>query len=238
MTDRSISNGLVMVRDAIAVLAGILIAFGLDAWWGHVQNTRAADEAVSHVLAEFEYNAPVLRRIIEGNEGQDAATKALQTLGPAGVRSIEPDSLRTLIKRSTSAGTFDPSVGATNAAIASGVLRESGMNRLARELEAWQAALEDVREEAGVQIQAFYDFHQANVAAGTLSSLIAIREDGDEEAIPQVAEALTKPGLLREQHANMAMSVRWNTAELRRIETQLGQVLAAIAELRPPTTGR
>lgn len=70
MTDGRVPRFTALVREALAVLAAILAAFALDAWWDDRVERGAMFEALQTVAMEVERNLAALDSTIEYNEDQ------------------------------------------------------------------------------------------------------------------------------------------------------------------------
>jgi hypothetical protein len=100
------------IRDVVLIVASILIAFGLDAWWNSRQVADSTSSVRAALLAEFRANLDGLvndsARLADARE---AALGLLVLFSPS-PRELEADSVRLLINRSFSVSRgFTPTVG-------------------------------------------------------------------------------------------------------------------------------
>jgi hypothetical protein len=56
------------VREVVVVSLGILVAFGIDAWWGGTQDRREAESLFTAVVDELRLNAERLDRTVPGHD--------------------------------------------------------------------------------------------------------------------------------------------------------------------------
>lgn len=70
MTDGRVPRFAALVREAAAVLAAILIAFALDAWWDERVEQRDMLEALDAVATELQRNVEEIRSSREYNTGR------------------------------------------------------------------------------------------------------------------------------------------------------------------------
>ena len=70
MTDGRVPRFGALVREALAVLAAILVAFALDAWWDERKEQEAMYEALETVALEVERNLDLIDETIGYNQGQ------------------------------------------------------------------------------------------------------------------------------------------------------------------------
>jgi hypothetical protein len=158
--------------DALVVVASILAAFSLDAWWDHRQERAAVAEDLANVAEELqlnrqdiEFGLDIMRRAGTGSEL--LATAILEAMGQSTV-SV-PDTVTFWAFQSV---TFDPSLGAVDALLASGRLRQVDDPKLRMALAGLRDKVRDAVEE---QIRA--------------TRMI------DEQVIPAFAELGFNPGI-------------------------------------------
>ena len=137
-----------LAAEGVVVVASILIAFALDAWWAErqLQQEIAEDLAiVEYELAEnirlAQLTIEIMERAVEANETLIAALEA------------QPDSANVEAAASTLfwgifvSPTFDPSLGGIDAWIAAGRLAGIDSPELRQRLASVRGKVEDVREE-------------------------------------------------------------------------------------------
>lgn len=137
-----------LMLEGVVVVASILIAFALDAWWDdrQLQQETAEDLAiVQFELAEnirlVQVTMDIMNQVVEANTALIAKLMA------------QPDSAMVEIEDTTlfwglfSNPTFDPSLGGTDAWIGAGRLGGLGSPALRQRLASVRGKVEDVVEE-------------------------------------------------------------------------------------------
>lgn len=82
-----------MVREALSVLAAILVAFALDAWWDELRERRTMLDALDAVAVELDRNVAELDSTVVRNERQAALVYEFLELGPGEVGVAAPEDL-------------------------------------------------------------------------------------------------------------------------------------------------
>ncbi len=135
-----------LLRETGAVLAAILVAFGLDAWWeGQVQRSEAL-EALAAVRTELTANLAQLDSVIEGNGAALEGLARYIALTPADIDTLPDEELRALLG-GMEIKTVTPELGALNAFLAGGYLPELESNETRSGLAGLPAAFGDLGEE-------------------------------------------------------------------------------------------
>jgi hypothetical protein len=136
-----------LLAEGMVIVASILIAFGLDAWWGS-RNGRAQERALLVALAQdFGTARDDLHDVTRAHETVLASMVRLLTYTEAGV---VPDSERaqvdTVLSRVFIRRTFDPPMGTVETILSSGRLDIIRNQDLVAELTRWTAAVRDFNE--------------------------------------------------------------------------------------------
>ena len=146
-TDRQ-SIGRVL-RDGFVVVASILIAFSLDAWWDGVQLKREVEEELLGVdreiatnMALVEYEIDFMSRIVSSG----AALLELMRAEPDAASVVAADTLAWFAFGGASP-TLDASTGSLEAMIASGRLQAVESTELRAHLAALHSRVQDAVEE-------------------------------------------------------------------------------------------
>jgi len=137
-----------LIWEGLVVVASILIAFALDAWWDSNNDAAALRLELMGVAQELSDNRAALAERVEGHRLQISSITELLVLqaGSAGSGSVEvSDSI--LFRAAVTSPTTDPSAGALAAMIASGRISLVRDVELRRFLAAFQTRVEDVRED-------------------------------------------------------------------------------------------
>jgi len=133
--------------EASAIVAGILIAFAIDAWWEERQEDRWQREQLAAIRDEFEANLESLGRVVRMDEG--IAENISELLAEARPREIGATfeipsaTLASLIHWRTS----DISTGSLDALLASGRLGDIDNDTIRLKLAEWPSNVHDVQED-------------------------------------------------------------------------------------------
>ena len=98
--------------EGLFVLASILLAFWIDAWWDDQQAVRLQAEVLSAVAVEVQENHESLERDIILAEERQASIDAFFRLSPNSVPDISSDSVGGWLRRLMNAPTYEPILGA------------------------------------------------------------------------------------------------------------------------------
>jgi hypothetical protein len=137
--------------EAVAIVASILFAFAIDAWWSERQLAAEDQELLSQLKLEFETNSALL----EDKRSQHVQTlSALRNLLAAtGPRPEDKSHSASEIKRdlylSLGWSTFDPQRGVLDSIIQSGKLGIIRSDQLRTNLASWPALIQDFAEGEG-----------------------------------------------------------------------------------------
>jgi hypothetical protein len=136
-----------LLIEAVAIVASILLAFSIDAWWDERADRSAERAAVDRLIAEYESNLSLLAVDEDTHQKALAATAQLLAMtGPDPQLLADTAAAGTIMVACLTNPKFSPAQGATDALIASGELRLIGDTQLQAMLTQWHAASEDVRE--------------------------------------------------------------------------------------------
>lgn len=135
------------VAEGVVIVASILLAFGIDAWWADVQERKEEEVVLRALETEFRENLAELRAV------HDVQARYAQELGelvslvvsqPEGSSlQVEDSELRPLI----SFRTADPATGTLSTLLASGRIDLIQSEELQQALAGWPAVVEDVAED-------------------------------------------------------------------------------------------
>lgn len=139
--------------EAIAIVASILIAFAIDAWW---QGQLEADEEQQILVSlkdEFEtHRATLVTAEERWTRRETSIARLLQAIATGDIPP--PSVMDTLLDDWSYPGTWDPGSGARDALIASGRLELIDNLDLRNHLSEWQSIVDEVRdnEQSGRQM--------------------------------------------------------------------------------------
>ena len=127
------------------MLASILIAFWIDAWWDDQQDVRLQDEVLAAVAVEVQENHESLERDLVLAEERQASIDAFFRLSPNAVPDISPDSVDSWLISLMNAPTYEPILGASLLLIETPTLDTDGI--AARTLvNQWLRSLADAED--------------------------------------------------------------------------------------------
>ena len=124
-------------RDVVLIVASIMIAFALDAWWDGLGERRAQSEQIATLRSEF---VTARGSLVSQAEALDASGQAtndlLRLMGPQ-APSPDPDTVLSLLQRSFNVGTSVPRQTALDRALASDNPLIMANDSLTRMLGSW-----------------------------------------------------------------------------------------------------
>ena len=129
------------------IVASILLAFGIDAWWADVQDRREEALILRALETEFRENLAEFRAV------HDVHARYAQELGDLVARVVsQPDGSTLQVAESElrpliSFRTADPATGTLSTLLASGRIDLIRNEELQQALAGWPAAVEDVAED-------------------------------------------------------------------------------------------
>ncbi len=134
------------LAEGLLIVASILVAFAIDAWWEERQNRAEERRILESLRAEFRANVAYLPEFIEAHRRTAYYAKQLtdrmRDAGPGGEFSVSIAQLAQVIdNRST-----DPQTGALNAILQSGELRYVSNRRIRESLARWPRLVTDAIE--------------------------------------------------------------------------------------------
>lgn len=97
MTDGQVPRFASLVREALAVLAAILAAFALDAWWDDRVERRAMFEALQTVAMEVQRNLSELDTTIEYNEDRVLLSRRALAMSMEELNALDDQDVQTFI---------------------------------------------------------------------------------------------------------------------------------------------
>jgi hypothetical protein len=131
--------------EAVAIVASILLAFAIDAWWNNRQSRLEVQDTIENLTVEFGDAADEFERVIAGNmkviESADRILEALESRSES--VAIDVDDFARLFMTPTT----DPQRGVLDGLIASGKIGAVPNDELRRSLANWPAILDDLIEE-------------------------------------------------------------------------------------------
>ncbi len=176
--------------EAAAIVASILLAFAIDAWWNELQSDRAVGEVLKAVRSEMQFNVEALGISIVRHEEIVAAIGTAQNNG-----TVEGLPRKAVINVEV----FEPSTGALDTLVATGLISDidntdlrislGAFARLAQDLNERESRAVEFRDAARRRIAEIGDPIWNQVDSGRISSdvhmlnLLTMRQAEENEAI-------------------------------------------------------
>ena len=133
--------------ELLTIVLGILVAFGIDAWWDGRSDDIAEQALLTSLRAELEENRTVIETSIEAHAGHAAIAEFLLRAGP----TTSTDSLAGAVAASTFFRTTDLHVGTVNSAIEGGALERIGDAALRDVVASWPGDFNDIVENENLE---------------------------------------------------------------------------------------
>ncbi|MDH3747718.1 MAG: hypothetical protein OER97_05885 [Gammaproteobacteria bacterium] len=135
-----------LLAEGILIVASILVAFAIDAWWEERQNRVEERRILESLRTEFQANVAYFPNFIEAHRRSvhyaKALNDAMKAAGPGGTFTFDTAQLAQVIQnRST-----DPQTGALDAILQSGELRYISNSRIREALAHWPRLVVDATE--------------------------------------------------------------------------------------------
>jgi hypothetical protein len=135
-----------LLFEGVVIVASILLAFAIDAWWDARQQSRAGRDLVAAVVEEAEANRELIATTIQRVETYQAGTRRFFGMTVDELRSMPPDSALRLIEDMWVPATFEFSQGALGTATTAEGARLIGDAEVWRALSTLEAQLSDFEE--------------------------------------------------------------------------------------------
>lgn len=134
--------------EAVAIVASILLAFAIDAWWDYIGDRREEAELLRNLESELENNLKILTDDIEYVENYTEATRRLLAATESdAAASLYLESIGTELWETMSWRTSNLSTASLDSAINNGWLALVRDDELRSALSGWPSRLGDMSEE-------------------------------------------------------------------------------------------
>ena len=190
-----------MGRESLAILAAILAAFALDAWWEERREVEQMLDALDAVSLEIERNIVLLDEAVAHNRAVADAGFDIVRLAPEDVQRLPPERLREL-SRFTDYNLVRLQLGAATAFIEGGFLAVLPDRVLRAEI----AGLPRIQEEIDEEMMAVTSAQEELEAH--LGSDLSIEEMLDLMANPRKAGSTLIESVTRDDQARRALILR------------------------------
>jgi hypothetical protein len=138
------ADGRKWIQEFLIVVLGVLVALWVNAAWQSYQNRQTEKLILANLQADFSSNLERIDRLVHGRS--DMFRLSIDAL-ENGIEHVPDDSLFNYYLAFFSGETFNPKVGALNAALSSGTFMLIRNPDLRIELAAWSGLFEDAEEE-------------------------------------------------------------------------------------------
>jgi len=134
------------IQEGIVIVASILVAFAIDAFWARYQESRVEERILLELHDEFESSRErILGSIAELDRSLSASATLLNHLGPA-TADLSREAAEDLLGEILWGNTLEVPSSVLDSTVASGQLRLITNNRLRKALSDWPSLVADVRE--------------------------------------------------------------------------------------------
>lgn len=230
---RTLFSGAALVEVAL-LLGGILLAFGLEAWWADRAERLELRAELGNVLAEFEVNRELVDQYLGWHHRADTAAttlvRVLESSGPGSV--VVPDSL---IWGTGFTPTFDPRTGALTALLTSGRFGSIADAELRSALAGFNGYLRDARDEE-IRARDYTDLQVVNalVRSGDVERALGCEECRDSGFPSRLETHLQNSPELRTHLARRALFASLSIESLTGVRDQVDRISQLIrSELQP-----
>jgi hypothetical protein len=146
-----------LLLESFVVVASILVAFGLDAWWEHRVEREREAASLRALEADFEQNVSRLSTLAATEESISRASRDLLVLAVEDRSAADEDSARRLLGQVLNSVRFEPLMGAYEAVVSSGGLSQIRDDSLRAALAQFASTL-DVRYAERFSDEIYLDF--------------------------------------------------------------------------------
>ncbi|HSG48850.1 MAG TPA: hypothetical protein VLA43_13610 [Longimicrobiales bacterium] len=200
------------ISEIIAIVASILLAFAIDAWWDEWQEAREAREILVDLREEF--RAVGAELAVREGEWQAAEASMARLLRAADAGEAPPPAVMdTLLHHLTWTSTFDPGSGALEALLSSGRLEWIEDLELRTALAGWPGVIEEIRdnEEMGREFVTLVLEPYLARQGVPLSRVLLMDREWPVPSVrdPEAAEAYRRLMADPEFHAHVAYRYSW-----------------------------
>jgi hypothetical protein len=136
--------------ESFVIVASILMAFALNAWWDHKKSANQAQDQLKTLRAEFSENQDDLAHVRRQLESmKNAVASLLPHISPSATPLVL-DSISALMDLSFRLGTVEMRSGSVQALLASGQLAEIEDPELKSLIASWPAEVAGLRSQSGL----------------------------------------------------------------------------------------
>ena len=192
-----------LLLEMLVVVASILIAFSLDAWWSRRSELRTERAHLRALQSDFEQNVARLNQLIAREERIVDASRRLLLVATS-AQAGHPDSVRTLLGQVFNSGRFDPVMGAYEAVVSSGGLAQVRDDRLRLALADFASLLQG-RYTERYSDELYFDFVRSFTGQlGFTAAVLSLDSAG-----PAQPAAVSQRGLLLDAKFREHLALRY-----------------------------
>jgi hypothetical protein len=133
--------------EAAAIVASILLAFAIDAWWDDRQDRESEQLALQTLREDFAASRQELGERIRALENARIRFAEFQSSSPEDIEQLQQSTVDQMITGLMTGATFDPFLGTIDAMVADGRLALIRNQRIRKLLSNWLKAIDDIRED-------------------------------------------------------------------------------------------
>lgn len=218
------------LTEGLVIVASILVAFALDAWWDERVEDRRGREALVALGDELQRAQAELDSVLVLNNRLMADAGRFLTTDPEAARTMPRDSMSRVLAGMGGGMVFNPSQGATQALLAGGLDLVDDAELRAR-IAAWPGVLDEIAVDQDIMVEAWVKVTDARAAAGLLSRSVVLGGSAwtDEAKARQVAMDHLGDPALREAVAGMTGAVFEVVEELDYVARELAALREQVA---------
>jgi hypothetical protein len=231
-----------LAAESIAIVASILLAFAIDAWWQARSERNQIRAELAAFLGELRTNQRIVDDRLAYHIGIRDATAALLSLAGAAGSTVSTDSLDHLFADASWWGGADAiEMAVLDALVVGGTLADVDDSELVRALTKWRQGVERLQL-AGLQdyqasVEVWMPFMRRNAYLPQISNATRRRPGSaepihDYAVIPAAAEVFDHSRLLRSiEFQNVLVQKKWAQEDFVREYASLTRQLEALAPL-------
>lgn len=216
--------------ESVAVIASILLAFGIDASWELRQERLAEREVMDALYIEMRSNRDTLVETIQRNDRAAELFIGFLALTPDELVEKQPD--RLLVPAIWAPYTYDPEVGMLTLFLGSGTTVNETAREIRRSAVNWQTLLADADEEVTVmwetsrEVLGYMTEHLSGILPAEGSKLFVLNIVSEDYG-PRMALIRADEKLLAAAKAKFALQTIYNN-ELENLLVQTDLLLALL----------
>ena len=241
MSHREIDDGtragtlVTSAREVLLIVAGILIAFALDAWWDERKEQEEVLESLAAVLNDLEASREELETVTTTNTAYKAAVALMLSLPRDGLEHSPDTELIPLAAAIGRGGlTFDPVVGSLQAMISGDRLYQIEDPALRAALAAWPAWMDEIEEDQDILIHMYLAQQERVVEIGLYEKGIDLRIPPSPDQARALLSTALNDELMRNRLAAHAVAVDGLDEELADLSTKLDRLIQQLRSRLTP----